>query len=143
MTTWKCAHNACVDAVLSRGFEDHVIHTLEHLTKETRAMTDQLAGLQAADAALGASVDAEGAAVAALAAQQSTFLGDVKLALAGLGNNDQVTAIINDLNTRQAQLDAIGAQVTQLAADQAAADPETAPAAPVADVPATDPVPAA
>lgn len=116
----------CADGRM-RDFEPFIVHQLWHINREIQKMTDQIEELQAADNAEGAAELRLATAVGALATQQSVFLADVKTALAGLGSNDQVTAIVNDITSRQAQLQALADQATQLAQDQASADPETAP----------------
>lgn len=101
-------------------------------------MTDAIQNLTQADADNAAAQDAVAAAVASLASEQVQFITDIRADLAGLGNNDQVSAIAVKLETRAAALSGIVAQVGQLQSDQVAEDTADAPAAPpVEETPAS------
>jgi hypothetical protein len=116
----------------NEAFEAYTVHAFAHLFEEITTMSNSIDQLTTADQDEAAAEQGVSAAVGNLAAEQAQFLTDIKAALAGLGNNDQVSAIAADIEGRVTALNAIAAQVQQEQADQVAADPAT-PVTPPAD----------
>lgn len=142
MTSYACTRGGCPEAGESLPFELFVVHALDHVNEGLAHMTDSISQLQAADADEQNALDANTTALKGLVDEQVVFLGGIKADLAGLGNNDQVSAIAVKIEARAAQLQAATAQVTQLQSDQSGfdqtaaipaspVDPGTAPATPI------------
>jgi hypothetical protein len=140
MTSYACTRGDCPEVGESLPFELFVVHALDHVNEGLAHMTDSISQLQAADADEQNALDANTTALKGLVDEQVVFLGEIKADLAGLGNNDQVSAIAVKVEARAAQLQAATAQVTQLQSDQTGfdagipaspADAGTAPATPI------------